>query len=493
MTSSVAPAESDHHTNATSLAGDEAMLRHRGREFLLAMYKALRSLKFYPVENEQVQSSLNELTSYTIALFECEDELEVRIAGELLFVNATRLRLDLDNYASFSYVLNTFRSSGVGIMHVDPDVERREWQVFLSLLLSHTANEHGNDDVSELQEKLAQAGVTHIIVDEPNEGERDLADEEKQREVAKRTYERTIAVTKDVVNSARMGRSANVRKIKRAVQNIIDQVLNNEISLVGLTTLRDYDDYTFTHSVNVCIFSVSIGKRLGLPRSQLFDLGMAALVHDVGKGRVPVEVLTKQGKFTPEEWRQMQGHTWLGALNLFKLRGLSDVPYRSMITAYEHHMKVDLTGYPESIRPRQLSVFSKIIAVADVFDAATSSRVYKAAKSPDQILREIWENPGFGYDPVLVKALINLVGVYPVGTCILLDTYELAVVHSANPDLSQIHRPVARVVLSANGHKNENPPLVNLADTHPDGSFARSIIKVTDPTQYGITPSDYFV
>jgi hypothetical protein len=94
---------------------------------------------------------------------------------------------------------------------------------------------------------------------------------------------------------------------------------------------------------------------------------------------------------------------------------------------------------------------------------------------------------------VLVKALINLVGVYPVGTCILLDTYELAIVHSANPDLSQIHRPIARVVLSSHGHKMENPPLVNLADTRPDGSFARSIIKVTDPAKYGITPSDYFV
>jgi HD-GYP domain-containing protein (c-di-GMP phosphodiesterase class II) len=469
------------------------MLRHRGREFLLAMYKALRSLKFYPVENEQVQSSLNELTSYTIALFECEDELEVRIAGELLFVNSTRLRLDLDNYASFSYVLNTFRSSGVGIMHVDPAVDRREWQVFLSLLLVSAADGGDAADVVDLQEKLAQGNVTHIAVDEPSDGEQDLADDEKRREVAKRTYERTIAVTKDVVNSARMGKSANVRKIKRAVQNVVDQVLNNEISLVGLTTLRDYDDYTFTHSVNVCIFSVSIGKRLGLPRSQLFDLGMASLVHDVGKGRVPVEVLTKQGKFNDEEWRQMKAHTWLGALTLFKLRGLADVPYRSMIAAYEHHMKMDLTGYPESIRPRQLSVYSKIIAVADVFDAATSSRVYKAAKSPDQILQEIWQNPGFGYDPVLVKALINLVGVYPVGTCVLLDTYELAVVHAANPDLSQIHRPIARIVLSPTGHAPDDPPLVNLADTQPDGSFARSIIKVTDPAKYGITPSDYFV
>jgi len=102
-----------------------------------------------------------------------------------------------------------------------------------------------------------------------------------------------VAVTKEVINSIRMGRTANVKKVKRAVQAIVDQVLNNESSLVGLTTLRDYDEYTFTHSVNVTIFSVALGRKLGLTKLQLYDLGMSALFHDVGKSRVPLEVLNK--------------------------------------------------------------------------------------------------------------------------------------------------------------------------------------------------------
>ncbi|MBI2615905.1 MAG: HD domain-containing protein, partial [Gemmatimonadetes bacterium] len=263
---------------------------------------------------------------------------------------------------------------------------------------------------------------------------------------------------------------------------------------VGLTTLRDYDEYTFTHSVNVCIFAVTIGRRLGLSKLQLFDLGMAALLHDVGKSRIPLDILNKTGGLSDDEWRIMQAHPWLGVLTLFGLRGYGEIPYRGMIVAYEHHMKTDLTGYPKSLRSRQLSVFSKIVAVADGFDAATTRRAYQTTPiQPDQVLREMWTNPRRGLDPVLVKALINVLGVYPVGTCVILDSYEIAVVHSANPDLAQIHRPVVRVAATPEGALIPAGPLVNLAEQTPDGNYVRSIIKVSDPAKYGIDPAQYFV
>ena len=341
---------------------------------------------------------------------------------------------------------------------------------------------------------MLQGGVHHITVEPMSEDADDLDDETRAKEVAKQTYERSVAVTKEVVSSIRMGRSASVKKVKRAVQNIVDQVLSNEVSLVGLTTIRDYDEYTFTHSVNVCIFSVAIGKRLGLNRLQLYDLGIAALFHDVGKSRVPLDVLQKDGALDEDEWRIMQSHPWLGVLTLFGLRGYGEIPYRGMIVAHEHHMKVDLTGYPKALRPRQLSMYSKIVAVADGFDAATTRRVYQTTPlQPDQVLREMWENPRRGLDPVLVKALINLLGIYPVGTCVVLDTYELGLVHAANPDADFIHRPIVRVVLNENGQKVDPAPLANLAETTAEGSFRRSIIKVTDPAKWGITPGSYFV
>jgi HD-GYP domain-containing protein (c-di-GMP phosphodiesterase class II) len=482
-------------TTLTDAVGTTAgVLRQAGRSFLVSFYAALRSLKLYPVENDQVQRALDELGHTAHRLLDLEDELEVRISGEFIFVNSTRLRLDLDNYASFSHVLTTLRHCDVGVLRVGDAVERREWQVLISLLLTFAARDTDPNKLFELQQKLLQGGVTHVVVEPPPESDEEIQDEEKAKEVAKRTYERSVAVTKEVINSVRMGRTASVRKVKRAVQSIVDQVLKNEVSLMGLTTIRDYDEYTFTHSVNVCIFSVSIGRRIGLNKLQLYDLGLAALFHDVGKSRVPIEILSKEGALTDEEWRIMQSHPWLGVLVLFGLRGYGEIPYRAMIAAYEHHMKVDLTGYPKSVRSRDLSVYSKIVAVADAFDAATTRRSYQTVPlQPDEVLREMWENPRRGFDPVLVKALINLVGVYPVGTCVILDSYELAVVHAANSDLTHLHRPVVRIISTPEGAMLKPGHLADLSETADDGSFKRSIIKVTDPAKYGINPGDYFV
>jgi HD-GYP domain-containing protein (c-di-GMP phosphodiesterase class II) len=207
-----------------------------------------------------------------------------------------------------------------------------------------------------------------------------------------------------------------------------------------------------------------------------------------------LEVLNKRGGLSEEEWQIMQAHPWLGVLTLFGLRGYGEIPYRGMIVAYEHHMKNDLTGYPKSIRPRELSIYSKIVAVADGFDAATSRRVYQTtAIEPDQVLKEMWENPRRGFDPVVVKAFINLIGVYPVGTCVILDTYEIGLVHEANPDVTHIHRPVVRVVATAEGALAHPGVIVDLAERDSNGHYPRTIIKVTDPAKYGLNVSDYFV
>ncbi len=477
-----------------SLQTSDAYIRGAGREFLVALYTALRSLKLYPLENPVVQKALDDLVGITQSVIEREQEVELRVTGEFIFVNSTRLRLDLDNYASFSHVLGVLRGAGVGVLRAEAGLDKREWTAFLSLMMSTAARDPSVNKLFELTNRMREATVTHIGVEPPIEADETLEDEHAKKEQAKRTYQRSVAVTKEVINSVRMGRTASVKKVKRAVQAIVDQVLSDETSLVGLTTLRDYDDYTFVHSVNVCIFSVSLGRKLGLTKLQLYDLGMAALFHDIGKSRVPLEVLNKNGSLSDEEWRIMQAHPWLGVLTLFGLRGYGEIPYRSMITAYEHHMKTDLTGYPKSIRPRRMSVFSKIIAVADGFDAATSRRTYQTTPiQPDEVLREMWENPRRGYEPILVKAFINLIGIYPVGTMVILDTYELAIVTAANANLEAVHRPVVRVISDASGTLIHPGHDADLAEQTGEGSFARSISKVTNPDKYGVRIADYFV
>jgi HD-GYP domain-containing protein (c-di-GMP phosphodiesterase class II) len=346
----------------------------------------------------------------------------------------------------------------------------------------------------EIAEHLNKTGVSEIEVHPPvEEDDRDYTEEARQ--AANRTYNRSVAVTREVINSVRMGRTPSIRKIKRVVQGIVDQILNEETSLIGLTAIRDYDEYTFTHSVNVCIFAVALGRRLGLTKSQLFDLGLSALMHDIGKSRVPISVLQKSEQLTEEEFRRIADHPWLGVLALFNLRGQQeDVSFRAMTVAYEHHMRTDLTGYPKPLRPRSLSMTSKIVAVVDGYDAATTRRVYQTTPhSPAAVLQEMRDNPRRGMDPIVVKAFINLLGIYPVGTLVVLDTFELAVVIASNPRSDALSRPIVRIVSDAHGNTLHPAPEIDLASPDGNGEYPRTIIKTADPERYGITVGDYLV
>ncbi|HEX6104255.1 MAG TPA: HD domain-containing phosphohydrolase [Gemmatimonadales bacterium] len=482
------------HPAEAARGGAEGQLRQGGRILLLALYTALRSLKLYPVENATVQKSLDDLDAASRALLTVEPDIEIRLAGDFIFVNSTRLRLELDNYASFSNIMATLRAFDVGVLRIHPSAARREWQILLSLLLSLAERGEQDQRFDLLVERLVGGEVKGLEVERaaPNESETDT---EQAKQAAKRVYSQGVAVTKEVITGARLGRATNVKRVKRAVQLIVDQVLNNETSVVGLTTIRDYDEYTFTHSVNVCIFSVALGKKLGLSRLQLYDLGMAALLHDVGKARVPIEILNKTTGLDEQEWRVMQGHPWLGALTLFSLRTHDEIPYRAILVAHEHHMKTDLTGYPKTIRPRSLGLYSRIVSVADGFDAATTRRSYQTVPiEPDQVLREMWENPKRGYEQVLVKALINLIGIYPIGTCVILDTFEVAIVAAPNPEGQQLNRPLVRVAVDVDGAMVPPPgELVSLTEQDEAGAYRRSIVKVTNPSRYGLTVGDYFV
>ncbi|MGD2135120.1 MAG: hypothetical protein PVF27_03125, partial [Gemmatimonadales bacterium] len=154
---------------ADTMQSTEGVLRQAGRDFLLDLYATLRNLKMYPVENEQVQRSLDELSGSANALLGIEQELEVRVQGEFIFVNGTRLRLSLDNFASFSHILSTLRHSGIGTVQVDENVERKEWQIFVSLLLTFAARDASPNKLSELQGKMQQGGITRIHVEAPPE------------------------------------------------------------------------------------------------------------------------------------------------------------------------------------------------------------------------------------------------------------------------------------------------------------------------------------
>lgn len=463
-------------------------LQLRGRDILQALFAAFQALRLYPIENETVQHTLSELHNVVVRVLDREGTLDFRVAGDFFFLNEVRLRIDLSNYATFATLAGALKRHGIGAVRIEQGVANTEWAPFLSLLLSRIG---GGDPFAAFTQRLAGTPVNYISV-RPRTV---TVSEEEQREEAKRAYLQTVRVAKEVLSDVRLGKAVNARKVKRAVQGIVDQVLTNRSSIVGMTTLRDFDEHTFTHSVNVCIFSVVMGQKLGLEKEQLYELGLGALLHDVGKMRIDPKILHKPGALTDEEWAEMKRHPRESLLTLFAMRGFADVPYRQMLMAYEHHMGTDLSGYPTPQRSGTPTLFPKIVAVADAFDAMTSARSYRYEPfPPDVVLHELLDNPARGVDPLIVKAFINVTGVYPAGTVVVLDTLELGVVVRANPDPTRLHEPIVRILSDSMGNAVAEPVTVDLGEVDPaTGAPKRTIIKTADPQKYGIKVGNYFL
>jgi HD-GYP domain-containing protein (c-di-GMP phosphodiesterase class II) len=470
-----------------------AAMQRQGQALLGALYSALQSMRLFPVENQTVQKALDDLHRATARVVEREGEIEIGLVGDFIFMNEARIRLDLSTYAAFSLISASLHRHGIGTLHVSQGLERQEWPPFLSLLLQSREGDEGAFE--QFAARLSGTPVRHIAVGPERERASLDRDDHVSKEAAKRAYFQTVEVAKQVLGDTRLGKSVNARRVKRAVQSIVDQVLNNETSMMGMTALRDYDDYTFTHCVNVCIFSVILGQKLGLSKLQLYELGLGALFHDLGKMRIDPGITNKAGALNEAELNEMQEHPTEGLLALFNMHGFGEVPYRAMLMAYEHHMKIDLTGYPRNERPREPRLFSRIVGVADGFDAATSQRSYQAVPwRPDDALKEMRDNPDRGYDPILVKALISVTGIYPVGTLVFLDTHEMAVVTAPNPDHVNLHQPVVRIIYGANAMPLTEAVTVNLAlDGLEEGRPPRRIIKTTRPERYGLDLGQYFL
>ncbi len=447
---------------------DTRVIQDLGGRLLTAFYVSLRSLKLYPV----VQQVLDDLHSQMTEFFKHEGGFELQLVGDFFFINETRLRLDLSNFSTFGSFSTALSGHGVGELAIDAKVKRSEWAPFISVLL-RDPNEA--DPFQGLIERLSKTPVEHVEVRPEAQAQEPELIERDAMAAAKGTYAQSVKVAKDVLTDMRLGKAVNVRKVKRAVQGIVDQVLDNESSMVTMTTLRGFDEYTFTHSVNVCIFSVVIGQRLALTKMQLYELGLGALFHDIGKMNVDAEIINKPGGLTDEEWDALKQHPTEGLILLFDMHGFADVPYRQMLMAYEHHMKIDLSGYPENTRDRKPGLFSRIVAVADGFDAGTSVRSYQYEPwPPDEVLKEMRDNPRRGFDQLIVKTFINATGVYPVGTLVILDTLERAVVSKTNPDVAHLHQPMVKIISDEMGIPLTEPLQVDLALN------GRVIIKTTN-------------
>lgn len=270
--------------------------------------------------------------------------------------------------------------------------------------------------------------------------------------------------------------------VKKVITHTVDGILRNPDAHVSLTQLKDWDRYTAQHSINVSILALAMGRHMGLPRHELEMLGTGALLHDVGKLRTPLEVLNKPGKLTEAEFKLMKAHPVHGRELLEHRYGL---PHLVADMAYSHHERAAGGGYPRGLNSNQISVWSKIVAIVDVYDAITSDRCYHKGISPTEALTKMYGWRLTDFDPELLEQFIQCLGIYPVGTLVELTSGEVGIVISVNTTLRL--RPMVSLILDGQKRPCYPARTVNLADfANNDPDDVYGIREVLKPGSYGI-------
>ncbi len=331
-------------------------------------------------------------------------------------------------------------------------------------------------------ETIAPAAIEPPSV-EPPSIEPTSFDEELQ--VAKKVYRDAKVIVQQAMGDLRMGREINTDAVARVVDGMADSVLRNLAALTSLSRLKSFDEYTFFHSVNTSVLALAMGRSLGMDRATLHLLGMGTLLHDVGKTRVPLEILNKPGRYEPNEYEIIKEHALHGAEILLHTPGMQEGAIKP---ALEHHERVDGTGYPHQRKGYELSQFGLIGSIVDIYDAMTSDRVYHKAMPPFKALQFLFDLGKKGHvDTGLVERFIRCVSVYPVGSCVALKSGEIGVVTQVFPE--QPLQPKLLVVRDRDARPILHPEVLNLSEHEPGGP--RSIGLVLDPAEIGLNPSDY--
>ena len=252
---------------------------------------------------------------------------------------------------------------------------------------------------------------------------------------------------------------------------------------MALTSVAEWDDYTFNHMVNVSVLSMALTRSLDIRGSMLREFGVSALMHDIGKVKTPTEVLTKPGKLTDEEFGIIKRHPVDGAHILLDT---PEMPALAPVVAFEHHLKQDLSGYAEGIGHRTLNLATMIVSIADVYDALRSNRAYRKAMPTDRVRAIMSQHDSPAFEPVPLRRFVNLVGLFPAGTLVKLDHNEVAVVVREHP--SDPFRPQVKIVLDARGRPLETPVLL---DTWRNDEHTRNVVEAVDPATVDIDPLAY--
>lgn len=251
-----------------------------------------------------------------------------------------------------------------------------------------------------------------------------------------------------------------MEKVEPLVESMVDSIFRNQDALLPLGRLKEHDHYTFQHSVSVCTLMIAFARGLELDRATIKEIAIGALLHDVGKAKVPENILNKPAKLTEAEFAKMKSHVVQSIIILQHTPGISQV---ALDVAGQHHERYDGTGYPNKLKGDQISLYGQMGAIVDVYDAISSDRVYHKGMPPTEALGKLLEWSKFHFDPELVRSFIKVVGIYPTGSLVRLESGRLAIVMEQHP--AKLMQPVVLVIYNAKSNVYLKPEIVDLA--HP--------------------------
>jgi len=340
-------------------------------DFVLAFLRLLKGVTVYPKEHPLISGSLETILKTVRGVRGEGHGLIISVNRGFLFIDGDRVEITPENYSFIRSIIQIFDDLGVGEMEFLPyDISRdRLYRFFKIIALPCSGFE-------DLLRKMDRDGIIGGIFVRPAL----QAAEGSLRSRAKKLYFQTLALVRRYFQG---DRPVPLVKLKAVATYMADILQQSEETLLSLTVIKNYDDYTYNHCLNVAILSLGLALRLGMSKKFLVSLGTGALVHDIGKVTIPPEILNKPGPLTDEEWLIVRRHPVSGLAFLLRQWGINTETSRMFPSVLEHHLELNYSGYPEFLRSKSPSLLSRIVHITDFYDAVTTPRVYhKKALSP---------------------------------------------------------------------------------------------------------------
>lgn len=446
----------------------------RPDEFVRRLAAAIRAAELYAPSHPLVQRSAQAWLRASLDLLRHAQPVIVGFLEGEVIVNDVRLSR---TNATLTGLIRDMRERDVEKITIGEGVELSDVRAFMEELAPRAGG-------GALAERLAARGIRRLAIG------RIAAETESDEAVglvaARKAYSEAVGSAEQIWEAAKAGEQPDPNQARGIIDSLSRLVSNDRTSLMALTALKQHDNYTFTHMVNVTSLAMALGRSLNLQGPMLREFGFAALMHDIGKVNTPLEVLNKPDKLTNEEFAIMKRHVVDGA---HILRRTPEMPALAPVVAFEHHLKQDLSGYPENIGSRDLNLCTMVVSIVDVFDALRSHRPYRQGLATDRIKAIMGQQDSPAFHKALLRRFVNLMGLFPIGTLVRLNTDELGVVTSEHPE--DPFRPQVKLLTDRLGQPLEAPLLANTWERDARGEYPRAIVEAVDPETTDIDPLTY--